>query len=365
MDIVHLIEGFGGGAAKHVIDLAGIQARRGHRVRVIPATSQLDPQARTLMAATTGVTWIALDLRKPVHPQDALDLLRIASAMRRPRRPAVLHCHCNKAGLFGMLLGPLLRLPVVYTPHAFFSLQPRLRGLKRNLALAVERSISRCCTTTILLSRKEADFARAEGFAGARFRICPNGIGQTTVTRRPRPDGEPVIGFLGRLSYQKGIDLLLAAERASRREGFRIEIHGFGPHETDVQAAAAEPGSRISFHGPAAGPAVMERFDILVMPSRYEGFPYVLLEALVAGLPIIATDVGGVDELVRDGWNGVVLHGDPLTALIAELDGIAARDWRSMGGHSALLAGIHTAERMADRIDRVYGEALARPAPVS
>lgn len=361
MDIVHICEGFGGGAARHVIDLATAQAEHGHRVRVIHCTSQVDLQATTLMLAAPQVTWMPVPMRKTISLRDVLIIARIIRIIRDSGRPHLIHCHCNKAGLMGVVIAPLIRVPFVYTPHAFFSMQPRLSGLKLELSLAVERALSRRANTTVLLSRKEADFASRHGFNGGRFRISANGITPSTLKPKTRPRTKSevlVIGFLGRLSYQKGIDTLLSSIRVAKGVNFRVEVHGFGPEESLVQGAVRDCPERISFHGPANGSGVMTRFDILVMPSRYEGFPYVLLEALAQGLPIITTDVGGVDEMVAHQWNGVILHGEPISALTKILDHLDDYDWPTLGNNSLLLSRRHTAEGMYRRIMDAYDETI-------
>ena len=361
MNVVHLCEGFGGGAARHVIDLATAQAEHGHRVRVIYCPSQVDLQATTLMLASPNVTWHSLPMQKKVNLRDVLIIARILSVINEGGRPQLIHCHCNKAGLMGVVIAPILRVPFIYTPHAFFSMQPRLSGVTLALSLAVERALSRRATTTLLLSRKEADFAGKHGFNGGRFRISANGItpAPIAVMCRLRPASETlVIGFLGRLSYQKGTDTLLSAVRTAEGGNFRVEVHGFGPEEPLVRAAVRDCPERLSFHGPANGPGVMARFDVLVMTSRYEGFPYVLLEALAHGLPIITTDVGGVDEMVADKWNGVILRGDPVAALIEVLNHLDDYNWPLMGFHSRLLSQRHTAEGMFQRIMDAYIESI-------
>jgi glycosyltransferase involved in cell wall biosynthesis len=367
MDIVHINEAFGGGAARHVIDLASAQVRHHHRVRVIYCPSQVDLQAETLMRATPGITWLPVRMAKGPSARDVLIISRIIGLIRESGRPQLIHCHCNKAGLMGTVIATCLRVPFIYTPHAFYSMQPRLSRPLRAVTLAVERLLSRRADTTMLLSRKEADFVTLNGFNGGRFRISTNGVTAYSVEHsaalregRQRHAGGPlVIGFLGRLSYQKGVDILLAAIRASAGRDYHVEIHGFGPVEPLVRSAVRDFPERISFHGPSNGPQVMSRFDVLVMPSRYEGFPYVLLEAVAHGLPIITTDVGGVDEMVAHEWNGVVLRGEPIAALTEVFDHITSRDWQRLGLHSLLLSGRNTIAGMYQRIMDAYEEILA------
>jgi len=368
MDILHLCEGFGGGAARHVIELAHAQAKLGHRVRVIYCPSQLDLQAKALMASTHGITWLVLPMNKAVSLSDVLVLWRISRLIQSGGRPHILHCHCNKGGILGVVLAPFLRVPLVYTPHALYSMQPRLTGFIRACCLAVERAVSRGAQTTILLGRKEAEFARINNFYGCRIRISANGIAppvgpaptSLVSSRHAASDRPLVIGFLGRLSYQKGVDTLIAAVMAARDSHFRVEIHGFGPELDHVKKAVDAHPERLSFHGPANGSGVMERFDILVMPSRYEGFPYVLLEALAKGLPLITTDVGGVDEMVADGWNGVIVHGEHTSGLTRILEELQHHDWQTMGRNSFRLSRHYTIAAMNHRIENIYREVLAR-----
>lgn len=126
-----------------------------------------------------------------------------------------------------------------------------------------------------------------------------------------------VFGYVGRVQKEKGIyDLLLALAKAKACfEGIRLELHGAvydRDHlKSEITRLGIEDSVRVA--GPFKGSVydVMHRFDIFILPSRWEGFPYSLLEAMNAGLPVIATNVGGVPELVRDGENGcLVVRGD-------------------------------------------------------
>ncbi len=141
--------------------------------------------------------------------------------------------------------------------------------------------------------------------------------------RRGRPDGECRLLFAGRLTTQKGLDVLLKSlgrlARGNAGLGWRLDVAGDGPKREEFGALAASEGiaGRVSFHGFLARERVGELYreaDVFAFPSRYEGMPNVVLEAMASGLPIIGTRIAGTEELVEDGVNGVLLPVDDLDA---------------------------------------------------
>jgi glycosyltransferase involved in cell wall biosynthesis len=185
---------------------------------------------------------------------------------------------------------------------------------------------------------------------------------------------EPVEGaadllFLGELRRLKGVDLLLdAVATLSSARPCRLLIVGAGPDETEFRQRCATLGlsDRVTFAGPMPAAEAFRLGRALVLPSRAESFPYLVLEATAAGLPIVAADVGGIGEIVSGTDTRLVRPNDvaALTAAIADVlrSPTAARE--RAGRLASSVARRFTVEAMTDGALGVYAEALGRPRTV-
>jgi glycosyltransferase involved in cell wall biosynthesis len=188
--------------------------------------------------------------------------------------------------------------------------------------------------------------------AGA-VRAVPNGVPEPAPPRPvPVPPGRLVIGAVGRLDRQKGFDLLLRA--VARLPAAHVVLVGDGPERPALERLAAELGiaGRVSLLGWSEdAPGYLRSFDVLAVPSRYEGLPLVLLEAMVAGVPVVATTVGGIPDAVRDEVSALLVPPDDVAALAAAL--------RRLATEEPLRRRLAAAAREAGR-SRFTVEAMAR-----
>ena len=169
-----------------------------------------------------------------------------------------------------------------------------------------------------------------------------------------------VVGVLGRLAPQKAPDVALRVFRQvlDGRPGTRLVLAGDGPEAARMHALMAKLGlaGRVLMLPVATGPDVIPAFDLFLMTSRYEGFPYVLLEALAAGCAIVTTRVGGVADCVVDGVNGSVVDSlDPGPIARAVL--AIVNDPQRLGGMRACArdrAALFSIDRMLDRTADLY-----------
>ena len=226
----------------------------------------------------------------------------------------------------------------------------------------------------ICVSSAEYDHALSLGIAARRLRMIPNGcyplpdVDRSTVRKQLglRPE-HVAIGFVGRIEAQKALDVLLAAfaQAAESQPMAKLVIVGNGSKEQALRQQAEELGisDRIVWTGPANGARMMAGFDVFALSSLYEAFPYVLIEAALRCLPMVATRVGGTAELVHDGINGsVVAPGDVAgfaTALGRLIDDRANRE--RIGSASRKLAENFTAEIMATKTLELYEELVSAP----
>lgn len=321
--VLHVLEATEGGTRRHLRDLVGALEPLGFRC-ALAVSCRRDPAFRGDVAfyLSRGLTVAELPMRRGLAPiADVAALLRLIGCVRRVR-PSVIHAHSAKGGLLARAAGAVCRVPVVYTPHVFpflMACDPRMRRVYR----LVERGL-RCMTAAVIaVSEEERREAAALGYAASRIYLIPNGVdgkvpGEVTV----RKDGELRVGFFGRLTAQKGPSVLLeaVADVVAHLPQVRFVFYGDGT-EADTLRARAEVlklNDAVRFLGSVAQGEVvahMRQTDVIGIPSRWEGCPYVVLEAFQAGVPVVAAAVGGVPDLIRDGVTGVLVEPDNPEAL--------------------------------------------------
>lgn len=171
----------------------------------------------------------------------------------------------------------------------------------------------------------QASARRLESFVGlppGSVRVVRNGVPEPgSSPPLATPPGRPVIGAVGRLDRQKGFDVLVRA--VASLPDVHLVLIGDGPERHALEDSIAQLGlqDRVTLLGwSAEAPALMRSFDVLAAPSRWEGLPLVVLEAMLAGVPVVATPVGGVPDAVRHGQTGLLVPVDDDRALTAALD---------------------------------------------
>ncbi|HEY7875200.1 MAG TPA: glycosyltransferase family 4 protein [Actinomycetota bacterium] len=320
LDVLHVSQPTEAGVARIVADLAAGQVRRGWRVGV--ACPSAGPLARWVTTAGgTHLEWAATRAPGP----------RVVAEIRRLRRcvesfrPDVIHLHSAKAGLAGRLLlrG---RKPCAFEPNSWSF--EAVEGPVAAAARAWERRGGRWCDVVVCVSEAERRVGEDAGI-DARYRLVPNGIDLGVVTpasaddraaarsRLALPD-EPTVVCVGRLSPQKGQDLLLDAWPRILRHvpDARLYLVGDGPSRASLEERRVE---RVTFAGHRTDvPDWLAAADVVTMPSRWEGCSLAMLEALGRGRSVVAFDVSGAAEAI-DGDAGEVLRPGDLDGLARSL----------------------------------------------
>lgn len=243
-------------------------------------------------------------------------------AWRAIRRwnPDVMHVHSTYAGVavrFPLFFIPRRARPmIVYCSHGWaFDMQ--VSRFKKELYAAVERTLSRVTDRIINISHHEMRAARSWKLPSARMAVVHNGIADTGA-----PDGGaskertgPLrLLFIGRLDPQKGADLLVEAVESSPELGVSLTIIG----EPTRGERPSSADARITYLGWLSRQALrtmLREADALVVPSRWEGFGLVAIEGLREGVPVLASDAGGLPEIVRHGENGYVFPRNDMAGL--------------------------------------------------
>ncbi len=307
-----------GGASIHVRDLAHAVIERGHEALVFiggagPVTGQF---------TDFGVPFLSLGhLQREISP--AADVRAIAELSRALRdwRPDLVSTHTAKAGMIGRAACARLRLPAVYTPHGW-PVGDRISRAHGVLFGLVERVAARWAEAIICVCEYERRLALERRLAPAgRLHVVYNGVRDTPL--RADPSGEPPrIISVARFQAPKDHATLLDALALLRDERWELDLTGDGPLEMAARDRAARLGlaGRVRFLGYLPDPAeALARAQIFVLSSRSEAFPRSILEAMRAGLPVVASDVGGVGEAVVPGMNGLLVPSQNAEALAGAL----------------------------------------------
>jgi glycogen(starch) synthase len=301
-----------GGIAPHVAQLAAAQAASGHRVTVV---TQAHPDAPA-DSAEAGLRVVRVAHHPPVLPFAESTLLAwvaglnnaLAAAIVRLPRPDVVHAHDWVTAYAAAIASQGLDLPVVSTFHS--TERGRHQG---HLPSALARSVHELEGWLASMSEQaitcSTDMAAevAEQF-GVEPAVIPNGVDAAAWQVARRPDPEPLLVFAGRLEWEKGtFDLIDAMPRLRRRiPGLRLVLAGRGGQEEALRARARAKrlGRAVGFAGhlaPAELADLFARAHAVVVPSRYEPFGIVALEAAAAGAPLVLADVGGLSEIAQHG----------------------------------------------------------------
>jgi glycosyltransferase involved in cell wall biosynthesis len=303
LNILHVFRTPVGGLFRHVMDLARAQAERGHRVGLIADSTTGGERAAAAVAAIEplmahGITRIPMS--RQVGPADWAPVLH---TMRRAStaKADVLHGHGAKGGAYARLALGNRRAIRVYTPHGG-SLLFTNDTLAGKIYLATERMFLRRSDLLLFESQFSADMSRTKvGTPRCLVKVVHNGVSRAEFEPIvPAPDATDIV-FIGELRQLKGVDLLIDALTMLRRNGrpLTATLVGAGPDRDAFVARAAQAGLSDAVKFPGAVPArrALPLGRLMVVPSRAESLPYIVLETAAAQVPLITTRVGGIPEI--------------------------------------------------------------------
>lgn len=347
-----------GGASIHVRDLAREMLRRGHEVLVL--TGGAGPVAAQLQAA--GVPSCSLKfLRRAVHPgRDLRAAVELAGAIRE-WRPELVSLHTAKAGWLGRWACARTGVPALYTPHGL-PFGGRFTGLAGAMYRLAEHAASRWPCWMICACEYERNLALASGMIPAgRVRVIYNGVHDVEQALQADAAASPVrIVSVARFEPPKDHATLLEALAGLREEKWELVLVGDGPQQGRIQRTAARLGieDRVAFLGYVPDPApVLSQAQLFVLATRSEAFPRSILEAMRAGLPVVASAVGGVPEAVAEGVSGLLVRPSDASALrIAIASLLRDADLRMTMGRQGrcMYEKRFRFERMADETADLY-----------
>ncbi|MCK9915167.1 glycosyltransferase family 4 protein [Microbacteriaceae bacterium K1510] len=369
LNILHVFRAPVGGLFRHVQDLAREQAARGHRVGLIADSSTGGTRATELLAnlePSLALGLMRVPMRRHAGPGDMGTLLRVMRRIAEVNADVV-HGHGAKGGTYARLAFNQRRAVRAYTPHGG-SLLFNNDNLAGRFYLGSERFLMLGGDLYLFESAFSADIFRSKIAA-------PHGLVRVVHNGVSRHEFEPVavandatdIVFLGELrQWIKGVDTLIDAIALLHRKGRPVTaiLVGDGPDRSMLEAQVERLGltQAISMPGAMPGRQALARGRLLVMASRAESLPYVVLEAAAASKPLVATRVGGIPEIYGPFADRLVPPGDaPAMAAAIEcaLDRPETTAEVTAGLHQRV-ASAFSVDTMVDGVLAAYGEALEK-----
>lgn len=348
-----------GGTARYLDVLtSGLNS---HGVETLLATGNVqgheaeDPALATLPHVRLEHLGRRIDLRQDLRARHEL------AEIIKQFKPDVIHTHTFKAGALGRVLAS--DTPHVHTFHGFSPADPEFQGAKGRVMVAIERGLVRRSDALVAISQHTVNELVAAGIAERdRFTVISSGVRALTL---PTPDaardefGIPrdsvVVGWLGRLIAVKAPERVLALARQFPDVTFLLA--GDGPLRDQLCAQA--PGN-VVMPGWVNAANVLAASDVMVMTSLSEGMPVALIEAQLAGKPVVATRVGGIPEAVVDGITGHLVNPDQLSNAVGSLLREAVARERMGSAARARARDTFSPEAMVSAHVRLYERMLAR-----
>jgi glycosyltransferase involved in cell wall biosynthesis len=301
--ILHAVRAPVGGIFRHILDVANGQADRGHHVGIIADSMTGGERAEAALAAIAprlklGVHRLAIR-REPV-PIDAVVWAHFMRLIRK-LKPDVLHGHGAKAGAFIRLKGRSSQTIRVYTPHGG-SLHYPLNTLKGAIYSRLERALMNRTDLFLFESAFARDtYQRTIGKPSGLVRCVFNGVTANEFDPIATADDATDIVFVGEFRHIKGADILIDAVALLHADGkpVTLTLAGDGEELEALKAQVARLGltGAVRFIGHVKARYGFSKGRVLLVPSRGDSMPYVVIEAAAAGIPMMAANVGGIPEI--------------------------------------------------------------------
>ena len=309
-----------GGAQVHVRDLATAVLAQGHDPLVL--TGGGGPYVESLRAR--GVeTFTLANLGAPISPLRDLRGLHEIRALLKTLRPDLISAHSSKAGVLGRLAGRSLGIPVIFTAHGW-AFTPGVPSREAMIYRWIERLAAPLASRIITVSEFDRQLALARGIAPAgKVVTIHNGMPDIADELRADPSVSPVrLAMVARFERQKDHVTLLRALAGLVDLPWRLDLIGDGPLLFEAKTLCERLGlvDRIHFQGQRSDvEAWLSRAQVALLITNWEGFPRSILEAMRAGLPVVASAVGGIAESVRQGETGFTVPPGDVDALRGRL----------------------------------------------
>jgi glycosyltransferase involved in cell wall biosynthesis len=370
MKILYCITGADiGGAQRHLMHLVEWFKDNGDVVEVV--TGEEGPLVDWLKEKEIPVTIIPIP-RKIEWKADWQAFLKLRAHIRRNQYDVV-HCHSSKAGIIGRLAAFISRVPkIVFTAHGFVFTDPTLSTKKKSFYILLEKLFGALSTDIITVSQYDYEAGLEIGLRSKKMNVIHNGLPKNNIQtlsdwKKKQEmlglEDKKIIGFVGRLVSEKNVDMIIRLAALFKQQStVKVEfwLIGDGKLETHYrnEVKGKSLDSLITFWGNQDDVlSWMDRMHIQIITSHKEGLPYVLLEAMGRGLPVISTDVGGVKEVLDPEQKlGVIVPINDDQRMYEKLIGLLTNNKRreQLGECLLLQASECTTEKMCIKVTEVY-----------
>lgn len=366
MRILHCLRAPVGGLFRHVLDLAAEQARLGHDVGILADSTAENALTATQFRTIAPAMRLGV-VRIPMRRQPGIGDMAAVSAVVKHARGLdldVLHGHGAKGGAYARLAARALKrgdnaVKAFYTPHGG-SLHYDPGSLAGRVLLTIERQLESLASGIIFESTYAAKtYADRIGPLRVPFRAVHNGLAPADFEPVVPVAGATDLLFVGELRELKGVHILIDAIAAlAKTRSVTATVVGAGQSEAALKAQVERNGlsRQVTFAGAMPARAAFKLGNVMVVPSLAESLPYIVLEAAAAELPLIATNVGGIPEIVSGTDTALVEAGSvaALTAAIGEALADPARSAARAGRLRAHVGEAFTVEAMAAAVLDFY-----------
>ena len=309
-----------GGASVHLLDLAKGMINQGHQVHIlVGGTGTFTDELKKNNINFNSLKHLKREISL-VH--DLLGFWEIKKYLKQ-LNPDIVHCHSSKAGLLGRLVAKSLNLPVVFTAHGW-AFTEGISSKKQKIYSSLERFLAKASDHIITVS----EYDRQHGFkydvgSPEIVEIIHNGVPDIKIPNYIK-NFDPIVKLIMVARFEDPKDqyfLIQALCKLPLQLNWKIDFLGEGPNLQKCKNLVNKNnlGNKVIFHGQSIKvKEFLNDADIFILISNYEGFPLTILEAMSVGLPIIASDVGGVKESVQS-TNGYLIPRGDLNTLVESL----------------------------------------------
>ncbi len=279
-------------------------------------------------------------------------------------KPDIIHAHSSKAGVVARLAGAICRIPTVFTAHGW-GFTPGTPKLRRNIALVSEKLLATLATKIICVCESDHQLALKFGVGTQKSLVTIyNGVSDISVPIINASLQSPRLIMVARLNEQKDQTTLLKSIAKLKKLDFHLDFVGSGTSMEECKglAQSLEITNKVSFLGDRTDvPSLLAQSQIFILSTHYEGFPISILEAMRAGLPVVATRVNGIPEQIENEKTGLLVPHEDVEALSNALSKlIDSPQMRQQMGEAGRQKFVQEfiVERMVTEVQAVYKEIL-------
>ncbi|MBP9673639.1 MAG: glycosyltransferase [Bacteriovoracaceae bacterium] len=329
ISILQIVQAPEGGIRKHILDILKYLPPEKYELFLLTDIAKGDEPFHDFLKAHQNIHVKFLNMSMPKKPSllDFINFFKIYFLVRK-YKIQIYHGHGAKGGLYARVLGFFMRKKVIYTPHGGSLHQ--VHGVMGFVYFMVEKILSYFTDLFIFESLYSLNqFQKNIGAPEKKIFLNYNGIEfiEEKLQKECAQDEVPIIAAFGLWRFLKGYDVLIRAAELLKAQGlcFKVKIYGKGEEHQNYRQIIADLALEdrvelcLQF---GVVEAFMKKAQVVVIPSRHESFGYVAIEAMALGIPVIASNIGGLKEIIQDGQNGFLVpvgNAEILAEKIAQL----------------------------------------------